>query len=94
MERLTLARLLVGQGREREALAVLDLEFPYQLPTASNGVWALERARLAEKLGEREKARQWYGYVVALWRNADAELQPSVAEAREALGRLTAESGR
>jgi hypothetical protein len=93
-ERLTLARLLAARGREREALAVLDREFPFSDPAVSQGVWAFERARLAEQLGQSEKARYWYGYIVALWRLADAEVQPSVNEAREALGRLTAEPRR
>ena len=59
--------------------------------SASQGIWALERARLAEKVGEYEKAKQWYAYVTAVWQHADAELQPFLAEARDALGRLTAE---
>jgi len=92
-ERLTLARLLAAQAQERQALSILDREFPNNSGWVgvSRGIWALERARLAEKLGEREKAREWYGYVADLWQHADSELQPSVAEAREALGRFTAE---
>ena len=92
LERLTQARLLTTIGHEREALAVLDREFPVEIVTGSQGIWALERARLAEKLGEREKAKNWYGYVVRVWRHADADLQPVVAEAREALQRLGRES--
>ena len=88
LERLTQARLLTATGHEREALAVLDREFPVEIVTGSQGIWALERARLAEKLGEREKAKTWYGYVVRVWRHADTDLQPVVAEAREALQRL------
>lgn len=88
-ERLTLARLLDASRRERQALAVLDREFPWPVPLLAHGRWALERARLAERVGEREKARQWYGYVARVWRYADPELQPHVAEAREAIGRLT-----
>ena len=60
--------------------------------TGSHGIWALERARLAEKLGEVAKAKQWYGYITALWRHADPELQPLVTEAREAMERLTSET--
>jgi tetratricopeptide (TPR) repeat protein len=90
-ERLMLARLLATRGREREALAVLDREFPFHLVSASQGIWALERARLAEKVGEYEIAKQWYAHVTAVWQHADPELQPFLAEAREALGRLTAE---
>jgi hypothetical protein len=93
LDRLTLAQLLAAARREREALTALDGELPHGLVTGTHGPWALERARLAEKLGEREKAKRWYGYVVALWRNADPELQPSVTEAKEGLARLTAEPG-
>ena len=41
---------------------------------------ALYRAR-----GENAKARDYYGRFVALWKDADPELQPIVAEARAAL---------
>jgi serine/threonine protein kinase len=37
------------------------------------------------------RAVEGYQYVVGMWRHADPELQPFVAEARQALGRLTAE---
>jgi tetratricopeptide (TPR) repeat protein len=90
-ERLTLARLLAALGRDREALDVLDREFPFAAFIFQRGTWALERARLAERLGQPEKARRWYGYVAQLWLHADPELQPVVAEAREALTRLTGE---
>jgi hypothetical protein len=90
-ERLTLARLLASRGRARDALAVLDREFPVSYySSGSRGAWALERARLAEQLGQRGKASYWYGYVTKLWRHADPELQAYVTEARAALGRLTA----
>ena len=91
LERLTLARLLAKLGRESDGLAVLERGFPSGSPTLSWGFWALEQARLAERLGERDKARRSYGFVVKVWRHADPELQPWVAEAREALGRLRAE---
>ena len=90
-ERLTLARLLAALGREREALDVLDREFPSGVAISARGTWALERARLAEKLGQPEKARHWYGFVARLWRHGDPELRPAVDEAREALTRLTGE---
>jgi hypothetical protein len=93
-ERLTLARVLARRGHEREALAVLDHEFPATpigVSISPRVTWALERARLAEKLGQSETARRWYGYVARVWRHADPELQPVVAEAREALTRLTSE---
>jgi hypothetical protein len=90
-ERLTLARMLAALGQEREALDVLDREFPFGAYISARGTWALERARLAEKLGQSDEARRWYGYVAQVWRYADPELQPVVAEVREALTRLTGE---
>jgi hypothetical protein len=49
----------------------------------------LERARSAERLGERGRATREYQFVVDAWRHADPELQAYVAEARGALERLT-----
>jgi hypothetical protein len=49
----------------------------------------LERGRIAEQLGETEKARESYRFVMAIWRRADVELEPFVSEAREALARLS-----
>jgi hypothetical protein len=48
----------------------------------------LERGRVAERLGEREKAIESYRFVTEAWRRPDPELQPYVSEAREALARL------
>jgi serine/threonine-protein kinase len=92
-ERLTLARLLLAFHREEEALAELDRGFPFLYLSFDRVPWAIQHARLAEKLGAREKAKYWYGYVVRVWRHADPELQPIVTEAREGLHRLTADTG-
>ena len=62
--------------------------------SASDVIARLEQARAAERLGERERAIAGYRFVVEAWRHADAELQPYVTEAREALRRLTAEPKR
>ena len=59
------------------------------VPTVT--AWALERGRVNERLGNREKAVESYSFVAAAWRNADPELQPLVEEAKEAVARLTAE---
>jgi hypothetical protein len=91
-ERLTLARLLSALKRDREALEVLDRGFPWGFPAFEEVLWAFERARVAERLGEREKAQYWYGYVTRVWRHADPELRPLVSEAREALQRLVSET--
>jgi hypothetical protein len=49
----------------------------------------LDQGRIAESLGEREKAMQSYQFVVDVWRRADPELQPYVLDARKALTRMT-----
>jgi tetratricopeptide (TPR) repeat protein len=46
---------------------------------------------LYEARGEREKAKEYYGRFVALWRDADSDLQPSVQEVRARLAQLSAE---
>jgi hypothetical protein len=68
------------------------LASPTPWPSPTRALWALERARLAERLGERDKAKRWYGYHIDIWRQADPELQSTVREARQALERLTAEA--
>jgi hypothetical protein len=57
----------------------------------SEVLWTLERARVAERLSDREKAARDYQYVADVWRHADPELQPYVTEAKEALARLAGE---
>jgi len=52
---------------------------------------ALERGRILERLGDRAGAAVAFGFVAAIWRDADPELQPYVAEARAALVRLGGE---
>lgn len=89
-ERLARVRLLTATGRYREAAPRLDLSLGL-FPEALDVVWALERARVNERLGARDKAIDAYSFVVQSWRHADRELQPVVTEARAALGRLTAE---
>ena len=50
-------------------------------------------AELLEARGESAAAAERYGRFIALWRNADPELQPRVGEARRRLAALTAEPG-
>jgi serine/threonine-protein kinase len=92
-ERLVRVRLLGAKGRDREAAALLDIPIS-PFPDALDVVWTLERARVNDRLGEDEKAVEAYSLVAQVWRHADAELQPVVAEARAALSRLTAEPSR
>ena len=46
---------------------------------------------LFETRGDREKAIEYYGRFADLWKEADAELQPRVREARKRIGELAGE---
>jgi hypothetical protein len=87
---LVLARVLAARGRDREAAVVLEREVlnPWD-PHAVR--WALERARVNERLANRERAIASYRFVADVWRHADPEFQPYVEEAKAALKRLGGE---
>jgi eukaryotic-like serine/threonine-protein kinase len=92
LERLKRAQLLSARKQDRVAAALLDeplIDNDWAAPTVP--VWALERGRVNERLGNQEKAVESYSFVAAAWRNADSELQPLVQEAKEGLARLTGE---
>ncbi len=84
-QKLTQARLLQAVGEDRRAIEVLDRW------AGLERLAVLERARLAERLGDREKAVKSYQFVADVWRHADPELRPYVMEARKGLERLTGE---
>jgi tetratricopeptide (TPR) repeat protein len=44
-----------------------------------------------EERGDRARAREYYGRFVELWEGADAELQPSVRDVRQRIGKLAEE---
>ncbi len=88
--RLTLAQLLSAKGEDRKAFRLMDSQL-LELLAPSEVLWTLERARVAERLGERETAARDYQYVADVWRKADAQLQPYVEEAREGLVRVSGE---
>jgi predicted Zn-dependent protease len=92
-DRLTTAQLLLHHRRYQEAWQMLQAQAPgpTNTPLVSGVMWTLLRGRAAEEVGERDRAIQSYGWVAAMWRNADPELQPYVKEARDGLARLTAE---
>jgi eukaryotic-like serine/threonine-protein kinase len=85
--RFVYARLLASTGHPREAAAILA-ERSTLLPSAIDVLWALERARVAERLGDTATARRSYAVVATAWRDADADLAPVVDGARTALKRL------
>jgi hypothetical protein len=82
------ARLLESQGRHAEALEVLQSRFLNDWPLASRILWIMERARLADRLGQAEPALRDYRFVTRVWAHADPELQPVVEEAEAAAFRL------
>jgi serine/threonine-protein kinase len=96
-DQLTMARLLVARNRLPEAARILSapstLESDFE-PRPSDVLWYLERGRVAERLDDRARALEAYGYVAAAWRRPDPELEPYAAEARAGLTRLSAEPGR
>jgi serine/threonine-protein kinase len=87
LPRLQRAQLLRAVGRLREANERLtEGERIFFSPSAV--LFALERGRVSEKLGEWERAARGYQYVVDTWISPDSSLELYVAEAREALTRL------
>jgi len=95
LDLLTTVHLLLAAGRLNDAVAAMDRPLPGPLYWSSgDGLWHLERARVAERVGRRSEAVREYAYVADAWRSADEELQPYVREARAALQRLSAEPRR
>ena len=88
--RLDIARLLIARKQMGEAATYLDARPPHLLitPTLWEVEWQLERARVADALGDAKRARDNYSLVARAWSRADPELQPAVNEAREAIARL------
>jgi tetratricopeptide (TPR) repeat protein len=87
-EKLTEARLLKALGQPRQAGAVLD-RWIWSGGNALFVLGVLERGRIAEGLGEHQKAMALYQFVVDVWRRADPRLQPFVVEARDGVTRMT-----
>jgi hypothetical protein len=89
--RLTLVQLLIATGRSREAAGRLERRWP-GTSACSNGIddvmWTMERARVFERFGRHAEAAANYAFVADAWRTADAELQPWVREAHDAMARL------
>jgi tetratricopeptide (TPR) repeat protein len=85
------AHLLAETGRDREAANLFDRTPLYDRDSRSAGsvLAVLQRGRVAERLGDREKAIQCYQLVLDLWRHADPELRSYLEEARAGLSRLT-----
>jgi hypothetical protein len=93
-EKLTEARLYAARRQDREAGQILDQWLPKRDVSPLFVLGTLERGRIAERLRDPERALKSYQLVSRVWRHADPELQPSVAEARAGLARLSGESAR
>jgi tetratricopeptide (TPR) repeat protein len=91
-----LARAYDAAGRADSALALWEryasgpVRFPFMdaafLPTAYR-----RAGELAERAGDRDKAAEYYGRLLDLWKEADPALQPVVREVRQRLAGLVGE---
>jgi hypothetical protein len=92
------ARALATGGRHADAERLLEQLSPMLylggVRTPSDVLLELERGRVAERLGERERAVEAYAFVVDSWRNPDPSLGAYVREARAGLERLGADRRR
>jgi tetratricopeptide (TPR) repeat protein len=88
--RVTQSRVLAARGELRRAADLLEYWRWDDVGAGPAFVLAmLERGRIAEQLGETEKALESYRFVMVIWRRADVELEPFVSEAREGVRRLS-----
>jgi len=78
---------LIGKQDPKRAIALLERRTA--LPDVLYPARELERGRLAERIGDKERAVDAYSFVAAIWRNADpGPLRDGAKEARDALQRL------
>jgi eukaryotic-like serine/threonine-protein kinase len=93
LDQLTLAELLSERRRDREAWQILkaDGASGTVIPLPGEVLWALLQGRVAERLGQRDRAVRSYSWVADMWRNADPELRGYVREAQNGRARLLGE---
>ena len=96
-------RHFVAQAWDRAGVpdsALKYYELAATLPNTSNegvedAVWQPSTLRrlgeMYESKGNRQKALEYYGQFVALWKNADADLQPQVKQVKDAMAKLAGE---
>jgi hypothetical protein len=78
---------LIGRQDPKRAIAILERHVAGT--DLLYGARELERGRLAEKIGDRQRAVDAYSYVASVWRSADSpQLRDGAKEATDALKRL------
>jgi serine/threonine-protein kinase len=85
------ARLMAAAGDAAGARALLGAGSPAEgevAPGAFDVLWQLERARAAERAGDRPRAAAAYAAVAGFWAHADAPLRPLAREAQAGARRL------
>jgi serine/threonine-protein kinase len=88
---LTTVQLLTASGRYREAASRVNVRLEqagFMPPPLLVLRWTLERARVNDRLGDRDRAIPAYRFVATSLRHADPELQPWARESETALLRL------
>jgi hypothetical protein len=88
---ITQAQLLSALGRNAEAAAVLDELGVFNSPVGT--LAEFERARVAEKLGDKPRARDGYAFVAGMWEHGDPFFKRYADEASAGLKRLSEENG-
>ncbi|MBL0170488.1 MAG: protein kinase [Gemmatimonadaceae bacterium] len=95
-----LARAFDAAGMRDSVVAVYERSLASRVPADRTGEDVMERARALKRLGELYEDRgnlvqaiRRYREFVELWKDADAELQPVVADVRERIVRLEAKRG-
>ena len=87
VDRIRYARLLAASGRLGDAEKLLGERINSLLTPME--VWmALDRGRVAGKLGKPDDALRAYSLVVAAWSGGDEVLQPLVLEAKKEINKL------
>jgi tetratricopeptide (TPR) repeat protein len=95
-----LGRAFTAAGQPDSAIAAyeryLTLHSPDKIDNdnAELPVMYRQLGELYEKKGDRSKALDYYGRFVELWRDADPDLQPQVAEIRQRMAGLASEERR
>jgi eukaryotic-like serine/threonine-protein kinase len=86
-EKLIEAQLLAAAGQGRQAGAVLD-QWVWRFEGPFFVLGRLEQGRIAEGLGESQKAIEAYQFVIGVWDRPDPPLEPYAREARAGLERV------